>query len=303
MSPRRVLTVTALVVCALAHAAPAPAKTIGIAEQKPEMFSDARFAQLGITHVRLNVAWDVLKSKRDAAALDDYMALADAHGASVLVTIDRSRAPTTRHKLPSVTDYRKQLSALHKRYPRVREFSAWNEANHSGQPTYRHPERAAAYWLALRKLCRGCTVLAADLLDEVNATSWARSFVKAAHHLRGPTPGVWGLHNYIDANLHRTTGTRRVLKSVSGKVWITETAGLVSRHSVSKIKLPEGVAHAANTTAFILGKLIKVSSRIQRAYLYMWNATAATTTWDSAFIGPDDVERPSLQVLRTYLGK
>jgi hypothetical protein len=289
-------------VCALAPAATARATTIGIAEQKADLFGDARFLALGLTHVRLNVQWDVLRHKADTALLDHYMTLAGTHDISALVTIDSSRAPSTRHKLPSLKDYTAQIRALHKRYPRVHEWSAWNEANHSGQPTYKHPERVAAYWLAIKKACRSCTVLAADLLDQSNAGSWARSFVRAAHHLHGPTPGIWGLHNYVDANLHRTTGTRHVLAAVKGKVWVTETAGLVSRRGSRTIKLPEGVGHAANTTDFILNRLITVSPRIQRAYLYMWDATAATRTWDSAFIGPDDRERPSLQVLRKYLG-
>lgn len=292
-----------VVAAMLSPVAAGQATIIGMAEQKADMFGDARFFALGLTHVRLNVQWDVLKNRRDTAALDSYMARADAHGISALVTIDRSRYPATRHKLPSLKAYESQIRALHKRYPKVREWSAWNEANHGGQPTYRHPERVAAYWLGLRRICKGCTVLAADLLDQRNLTSWAKAFVKAVRHLHGPVPSVWGLHNYIDANLHRTTGTRRMLKAVGGKIWITETAGLVSRSGASKIKLPEGIIHAANTTNFILHRLITVSSRIQRAYLYMWDATRQTKTWDSAFIGPDNTERPSLQVLRDYLGR
>ena len=45
------------------------------------------------------------------------------------------------------------------------EYLTWNEANHCSQPTCRNPERAAQYYLALRKHCRGCRIVAADLLD------------------------------------------------------------------------------------------------------------------------------------------
>lgn len=48
---------------------------------------------------------------------------------------------------------------------------------------------------------------------------------------------------------------------------------------------------------------MNVSSRIQRTYLYMWNATPFTGTWDSAFVGVDGAERPSLAVLRAHLAK
>ena len=40
------------------------------------------------------------------------------------------------------------------RYPWVRDYLTWNEANHCSQPTCRNPKRAAQYYLALRKHCR-----------------------------------------------------------------------------------------------------------------------------------------------------
>lgn len=281
-------------------ASEARATTIGIAEQKQDFFSDPRFLALSVEHARLNIQWDVLSHPADTQALDAYMGLAKEQGISVLATVDRSRYESRRRHLPSVEEFKRELTALHERYPQVREWSTWNEGNHAGQPTYKHPARVAAYWLALRRICKGCTVLGADLLDERNSAAWAHAFVKAVHRHGGSAPAVWGLHNYIDANLGRTTGTRRVLGAVRGRIWITETAGLVDKSSRG-VKLPKGVEHAARTTRFILDKLIRVSSRIQRAYLYMWNATPDTGSWDSAFIAKDNSERPSLGVLRKYL--
>ena len=59
-----------------------------------------------------------------------------------------------------------QLPALYARLPRalsvgLRRLNSWNEANHGSQPTYRHPRRAAGFYNALRRVCRGCNVAAA----------------------------------------------------------------------------------------------------------------------------------------------
>ena len=51
------------------------------------------------------------------------------------------------------------------RYPWIRDYLTWNEANHCSQPTCNNPKRAAQYYLALRKHCRGCRIVAADVLD------------------------------------------------------------------------------------------------------------------------------------------
>ena len=72
--------------------------------------------------------------------------------------------------------------------------------------------------------------------------AWAKDFQKAAGARRRIT---WGLHNYIDANLFRTRGTRALLKAVKGDVWFTETGGIVKRNNDSTLKFPESTRNAA----------------------------------------------------------
>ena len=69
--------------------------------------------------------------------------------------------------LPSAATYRREVGRLVRtlRPLGVREWGVWNEANHPSQPTWRHPERAAAYFTAMRSICRGCTIVALDVLD------------------------------------------------------------------------------------------------------------------------------------------
>src|SRR5215208_5569424 len=85
----------ALLVAALAGPTAADAAIrlgdVGIADQKADMFSDARFAQLGIKRARIDLAYDVLLDANQTAALDQWMAGARANGVEVLVTFDRSR--------------------------------------------------------------------------------------------------------------------------------------------------------------------------------------------------------------------
>src|SRR3954469_12302982 len=71
----------------LAAAAPAaaqvkpPAKTptIGIADQKPDFLSDPRFLSLHMTHARVSVPWDVLKTPAQTFRMEIWLNAARAH--------------------------------------------------------------------------------------------------------------------------------------------------------------------------------------------------------------------------------
>jgi hypothetical protein len=271
---------------------------VGIADNKSDMFTDPRFTALKVKHVRVMVPYDAMHDYALRTWLDGWMAGAKADRLTPLVTFDRSRKRTSHN--PSAAQIATSLKDVRKRYPFVKEFATWNEANIN-----KKPETVARWWLAMRKACPACTVLGADLLDRSNVGTWAKRFVKAARR----TPKVWGLHNYVDANRLKTTGTRALLKAVKGDVWFTETGGVVSRNNASTVPFPTGKAHAAQATRFVFSTLAKLSPRVKRAYIYHWNTgvgAAATVdgkrTWDSGLIGPDDRPRPSLGVLQTLLG-
>src|SRR5205823_1828506 len=118
----------------------------------------------------------------------------------------------------------KAVTTFRKAYPWVRTYSPWNEENHVSQPTHSSPARAVSYYNTMRSVCKGCTVMAADVLDQSNVGSWLRSFLRSSHG-RG---SIWGLHNYKDVNRHQSAGLRNVLKTVPGQVWLTETGGIVT---------------------------------------------------------------------------
>jgi hypothetical protein len=289
---RPILLLTLLALAALPAAGAHAKVAIGIADNKSDMFADPRFAALHVKYARIMVPYDAMHDYPTRTWLDGWMAGAKANGVKPLVTFDRSRKRTSHN--PSAAQMATSLKDVRRRYPFVKEFATWNEANIN-----KRPETVARWWTAMRKACPTCTILGADLLDRGNVGTWAQRFVKAAKR----TPKAWGLHNYTDANTLKTTGTRKLLGAVKGAVWFTETGGVVSRHNGSGVKFPTSASHAAKATSFVFSTLVKLSPRVQRVYLYHWNIGPGDgRTWDSGLIGPDGQGRPALTVLQGLLG-
>ncbi|HEX2016570.1 MAG TPA: hypothetical protein VGN69_07730 [Solirubrobacteraceae bacterium] len=266
---------------------------VGIGDQKPAMFSDPRFAALGLRHARLTVAWDAMDSRRQRARLDVWMRHARAAHVAPLVTFDHSWRRGHHRQLPSPGRFGHEFRMLRSRYPWVRDYSTWNEANLCGEPTCHRVALVAAYYRTLRHNCPGCHVLAAELLDLPNMVSWARQFRRAAR----VDPHFWGLHNYIGANRFSDASTRALLRVTHGQLWFTETGGLVVRRNRSKVHFRQSAAHAANVTRYLFHSLATLSPRITRVYLYEWNALTSRDSWDSALIGADRRPRPAYAVL------
>jgi hypothetical protein len=294
--PARLAAPFLVLLAALAVTAPASALTIGIGDQKPDMFSDPRFLDSGIQLARRAVAWDALTSPGQTAALDEWMNAARAAHVDPLVSFTHSSL--NRRQLPTPERLLYEFRRFRARYPWVTEFATWNEANHCGEPTCHRPELVAAYWRKLRIACPKCKILGAEVLDMPNMTSW----VKAFRRVSKVQPRYWGLHNYIDANRLRTSGTKRLLKATgSALIWFTETGGIVSRVNRRKVTFPESASHAAIATRFVFDRLVPLSPRNTRVYLYHWNSEPGPKTWDSALIGPGGKPRPAFRVLERVL--
>jgi hypothetical protein len=267
---------------------------IGIADQKPAMFSDPRFTALGLTHARLVIPWDVLTVGWQRQELDAWMAAATLARVQPLLTFGHSRRPGKRRSLPTPQQLRAQFLRLRARYPGAREWAAWNEPNHCGEPLCHKPALAARYFDAMRRACPRCTVLAAEVLDMPNMTSWVRAFRRAAR----VEPRYWGLHNYIDANRFRTSGTRELLAATRGQIWFTETGGVVYRKTTGKVRFQESPSHAALAVRWLFDRLVPLSPRISRVYLYHWDRAGPADLWDSALLTPAGRPRPAFAVLQ-----
>jgi hypothetical protein len=287
-------------VAVLVLASPASATPlIGIGEQHPQIFTDEAFGPLGVSDARFIASYDALNNDFERGELDTYLQAARDAGVRVLLGFGHSRNPRLAHTAPSVKRFEREVVKFRTRYPWIRDYLTWNEANHCSQPTCNNPKRAAQYYLALRKHCSGCRIVAADVLDGSKLVPWVKTFQRAV----GKRRVIWGLHNYIDANRFRTRGTKALLRAVEGDVWFTETGGIVRRTNNTGLELPQSTRHAAKVTTYVF-KLAALSKRVKRVYFYHWSpAPTPNATWDSALVDKHDRPRPAYEVLYTWLVK
>lgn len=275
----------------------AQALTVGIGDNGPAMFNDPNFQRLETKISRKILPWDFYKYQWDRDDLNAWLAGAKRERIQPLIAFNHSnRSPK---RLPSVNQYKYALRYLLKNHPQVRTISPWNEANHHTQPTARNPKRAAQYYNATRQICRGCKIVAADVLDIKNMVNWLTAFKRYAIR-----PSLWGLHSYGDANRNvpwNRSSAKLLLDNVNGKVWLTEVGGLVA----FGMKYSYSESRAKNATRRTIA-LAKKSRRIQRVYFYSWYGTAHLSKrrpykWDSGLVSPSGKPRPAYYVLRDWL--
>ena len=205
---------------------------MGISEQDARVFDQPAWQALKLKRVRYVVSWDYYKDPGQVAETTAFMnararaqpgRAGDVHRASRLLERHATRGRSA-CRAPSTSAYKTAVRTFRRAFPWVKTYAPWNEANHVSQPTSKSPKRAAQYYDVLRKECKGCKVLAADVLDQSNVTSYLRSFIRYSKN-RGR---LWGLHNYKDVNRRQSKGLTNVLRTVPGEVWLTETGGITT---------------------------------------------------------------------------
>ena len=108
---------------------------------------------------------------------------------------------------------------------------------------------------------------------------------------------LWGLHNYRDSNPRRGQrygGTKLLLKTVPGKVWLTETGGIV------RFVLPDGrtlFPYSERRANVAIGRVLRLArqyrSRIERLYVYHWRQDAFDNRFDAGLLNRNGEPRPS----------
>jgi hypothetical protein len=278
-----VLILAVVAVPATAEAAKRP--TVGIGDNHPEAYQNAHLRKLkALKTARLVIPWDWYRSPYQIFRADTWMASVKRAHLRPLVAFNRNWGHKGRRQIPRMKAYRKGFKEFRKRFPHVREFSAWNEPNAVEQPFYRKPGKAAKYFNALRRACRRCTIVAGDVKDGKTMVPYLRTYKKKVKRAK-----IWALHNYKDATRKRG-GTAVFLRTVRGPVWLTETGGLRNRGGV------KGQARAVKR----IFKLAKSSRRIKRLYFYQW-LYDPSSHWDSAFIAKNGKRRPAYYALRSGL--
>ena len=295
---RRFLPIVALLLCAI-FAAPAQANfRVGIADQDFTMFDNPNYQALNIERIRYLVPIDWYKHKFQVEEVTGFMDRADADGAEVLAHFTAKRgcytsgrySRRTSCRAPSVKTYKRSFLRFRATFPSVETYGVWNEGNHHSQPVAKKPRLAAKYFLAARKACPSCEFVAADVLDSSNMESWLGKFLRKA----GGKAKIFGLHNYGDVNRNLTSGTKRLLRTVPGQVWLTETGGILK--FLPSFKRSE--SRQARSTKFMFALADKydtrrsgMRSRITRLYNYQWTGVARSARFDAGLVNPNGSPR------------
>ena len=283
-------------VVAGARATSAGAVLTGVSDQRGEFFDSPAYRALELDKVRLVVPWD---AGRRSGPWDAWIERAQRDGATVMVALEHdaaSRCPASPCVLPGVGDYGDALGALLARYPSIREVTAWNEPNHSSQPTFRRPRVAARYYDEARARCPACTVVAGDFLDDGGLPRYLAAYRSA---LRRP-PAVWGLHNYYDATYFGSLGVRTMLSVAGGRLWLTETGGIVAFDPGGGGGLAHDEQRAADAVTWLYD-LARRHPRIRRIYVYHWQQSL-DNGFDAGLLRADGSLRPSYEVVARNAG-
>ena len=255
-----------------------------------------------------------MESPADKAALDAWVSAATAAHQKILISFEHSHRSNSRAlKAPTVAAYTKELKKFKAAYPDVKEISPWNEVNrcHALRSTAAcrasRPRSAASppvpsctaqYYSAARKVFTGSKyrIVGLDILDEQNVNKtikYLKSFLRHA----SPDPKIIGFHNYSDTNRFSTTRTKRVLQTFRGKVWLTETGGIVKLGTSSR-----SARAARRQGARLHVHAGEDRTRASRAlFVYQFNAPPdpSTAFFDAGLINPDGSPRPGYDVVKS----
>jgi hypothetical protein len=272
----------------------------GIGDEKIQMFADPNWEQLHTKIARYIAPYDAAEHSysRDQARL--WIKSAEEHHIQVLVAFYHSEYSPTR--LPSVATYQRDVQKFVKLFPHVKQYQSWNETNRGtirGVLASPSASSAARYYQALLRVCKGCTVLGLDILDQNNISptlSYISEFKREVGHLRTVMPKIWGLHNYSDINRFQSFRTRELSRALGGQVWLTETGGIVKFGGAFPNRNGSGLRRASKVLSYMFS-VAASQPRIKRLYIYDWTGGNASTRFDAGLTDSHHVPRPGYVVV------
>jgi hypothetical protein len=272
----------------------------GVGDESIEMFGNPLWAQLHTKIVRYIAPYDAVAHSYSLDKAKLFIREAEAHHQQVLVAFYHSEyTPLT---LPSVAQYQRDVQKFVKRFPHVRQYQSWDEANRGYIPhALASPSAVAAakYYQALIRVCHGCTVIGLDVLDAQNIGStleYISEFKREIGRLRTVMPKIWGLHNYSDINRLESWRTRELSRALGGQVWLTETGGIVQFGGAFPNRRGSGLTRAAKVLKYMFA-VAGSQSRIKRLYIYDWTGGTASTRFDAGLMNAHDQPRPGYVVV------
>ena len=315
MSRKTLLAVLTALIAVLSVPATASAVNIavGMGDQASSMFDSPNFQALRMRKVRYFIRWNAIDRGGELALADAFVNKARANNARVLMHVSSNTLIRKQGRLPSLRQYRQKVGALVRRYRAmgVIDWGSWNEANHDTQPTWNNPRRAAQFFLAMRSMCRGCTIVALDVLDQRGVENYIRRWFRALRPSQRRLARIVGMHNYSDTNRYRATGTRKIIRTTRRynrrtKFWMTETGG-VAKFGRSFPCNPSSPGRAERRQAraidYMFGLARRFRSYVQRLYIYNYFGTncGPNVRFDAGIVRPDGTARPAYNRVRRHL--
>ncbi len=287
---------------------------VGIGDQSPAMFASPQFQQLQIKRTRYFVPADVMRDSAEREKARAFVIAARNAGVSTLLHISTTDLRSKRGPVVSKSRYRKDVGRFVKYFRAlgVRDFGAWNEANHKTQETWNRVSYAVSYfkymYTAVRKRCKTCAVVALDVLDQPNVERYIRSFYGRLSRTWRKRAKIVGIHNYADVNRKRTSGTRSIIRTArrynrSTKFWFTETGALAGFQK--SFRYSEARQASRMKSMFSLASRFKRQG-VQRVYSYNWFGTenggcGSKCRFDAGLVDPDGSPRPVYGVFKGKL--
>jgi len=279
---------------------------VGLGDQSYTMFDQQPFQALNLKLTRYFIKWNAAKDPYQLQQADIFVDQARKQGIKVHMipsssNLTRKRAGSP----PSVATYRREVGKLVRRYRAmgVTEWGAWNEANHDSQPTYRNAARAAAYFRTMYGMCRGCTIVALDVLDQSGVEGYVARFYGALSRTWDRRARIVGIHNYSDVNRLRARGTADIIRTVkrrnrNAKFWLTETGGVVEFGRA----FPCNERRAANRIGYMF-RLARQFQRsgVQRLYAFSYWGNDCKERFDAGLVDADGTTRPGYTTFRNNL--
>jgi hypothetical protein len=273
----------------------------GISDENGAMFTNPYFTHLGVKTARYITNYDA--ALKNPAQTDAWMAAAHAAHQQIMVAFNPgfgTHCPSQPCTLPSAGQYTKAFLAFRKRYPYVKIYQPWNEVNSTTQPTWTKPQNVVTYYSIVKKNCKGCTVLGADIEDLVTPHKadyvvYIKALLAAFKKAHVATPQVWGIHNYEDVNYFHATNTAQMLKLLPGQIWLTETGGIAFfETSALNVLLSSSIERQAKATDWMFKLALRYPKRIARLYIYNFfngGADGPTNRFDSALLDGSGLPR------------
>jgi hypothetical protein len=273
---------------------------VGVGDETASMFANSLYKQLHTKIVRYIAPYDAVAHPYSLSRATQFIHDAEAQHEQVLVAFYHSEYTPT--KMPSVSAYQRDVQRFVKLFPNVRQYQSWDEANRGNEPhQWSSPSavEAARYYQALIRVCKGCTVIGLDVLDQANiqpTLQYISEFKREIYRLETVMPKIWGLHNYSDVNRLESWRTRDIVRALGGQVWLTETGGIVKFGGAFPNNRGSGLTRAAKVLKFMFALAGSVP-QIKRLYIYDWNGGTASTRFDAGLTNAREQPRAGYVVV------